>query len=284
MFYYPYIDPIALSIGPIHIRWYGIMYLLGFLSTWWLGRKRLRQFRSSLITINQFDDFLFYGILGVIIGGRIGYVIFYQTAGLLRDPLYLLRIWEGGMSFHGGLLGVLIATKIFTRRHHLPLFHITDLIAPLTPIGLGLGRIGNFINGELWGQPTTMPWGIRVPCNRFPAQCDDLMPNALWSQPLHPSQLYEATLEGIGLFLLLRWFTSKPQPEMATSGLFLIAYALARGCIEIIRQPDVQLGYLAYGWLTMGQLLTIPMFIGGLTIFITAYLRNSLTRRYKIDY
>jgi phosphatidylglycerol:prolipoprotein diacylglycerol transferase len=275
MFYYPYIDPVAIHIGSLQIRWYGIMYLLGFLATWWLGRKRLQQSKQRQLTANGFDDFLFYGILGVIFGGRMGYILFYQTSTLLRDPLHLLRIWEGGMSFHGGLIGVIIATIIFVRRHHLNFFYITDLIAPLTPIGLGLGRIGNFINGELWGQPTTMFWGIRVPCNRFPIECADLMPDAIWSQPLHPSQLYEASLEGLGLFLLLRWFTSKPQPLMASSGLFLISYSLARGLVEFVRQPDSQLGFLAFGWLTMGQILTIPMLLSGIIIFITAYIRKA---------
>lgn len=259
----------------------GILYLLGFLATWRLGRSQLQKFGRFGKTLHpqQFDDFLFYGILGVILGGRIGYVLFYQTSGLLRNPLYLFRIWEGGMSFHGGLLGVIIATRIFAHNNNLRLFQITDLIAPLAPIGLGLGRIGNFINGELWGQPTTMPWGFRVSCDRFPAQCADLMPHVLWSQPLHPSQLYEATLEGVVLFLLLRWFTSRHQPEMAASGLFLITYSLARGLVELVRQPDAQIGYLAFGWLTMGQLLTVPMFLAGLIIFIAAYLHRPYPRR-----
>ncbi|KOR28670.1 prolipoprotein diacylglyceryl transferase, partial [Achromatium sp. WMS1] len=210
------------------------------------------------------------GILGVIIGGRLGYVLFYQFARLVQEPLFFLRIWEGGMSFHGGLLGVLAATWFFAYSQRIKLFAITDFLAPLTPIGLGMGRIGNFINGELWGVPTQWYWGMRIPCQHFPQQCADT-PWSEWSVPLHPSQLYEAALEGLGLFILLWWFTSYSRPTMAASGLFLIAYAIARSIIELVRQPDVQLGYMAFGWMTMGHILSIPMLMGGLILLILAY-------------
>ena len=175
------IDPVAVSLGPLHVRWYGLMYLMGFLAAWGLGHLRLKKF-GRVLNAHQFDDFLFYCILGVILGGRIGYVIFYQTAEFIHDPLYLLRIWEGGMSFHGGLIGVILAAWLFARRQNLGLFQLTDFIAPLVPIGLGMGRIGNFINGELWGRPTGVSWwGIQVPCNRFPSQCIGVASDSVWS-------------------------------------------------------------------------------------------------------
>ncbi|KOR28781.1 prolipoprotein diacylglyceryl transferase [Achromatium sp. WMS2] len=269
MFHYYYIDPVAISIGPLHIRWYGITYLVGFLAAWWLGHREIKR-QASILTAPQYDDYLFYSVMGVIVGGRLGYVIFYQFSSLVRDPQYLFRVWEGGMSFHGGLLGIIGITWIFAKYHQLHFFAICDFIAPFVPIGLGMGRIGNFINGELWGLPTNLPWGIRVPCIHFPHQCRDLVQSATWSFPLHPSQIYEALLEGLFLFLILRIFSARPRPMMATSGLFLLTYALIRITLEFFRQPDAQLGYIAFNWITMGQVLSIPMFIAGLALLIIA--------------
>lgn len=276
MFRYPDIDPIALSIGPLHLRWYGLMYLVGFLAAWWLGRHRIERLGRGL-EVQHLDDLLFYCVLGVVLGGRLGYVIFYQTAELLRDPLYLLRIWEGGMSFHGGLLGVILAEWLFARQRGIGIFQVADFVAPLVPIGLGVGRIGNFINGELWGRPTDLPWGVQVSCIDFPERCAGMAPTALWSLPLHPSQLYEAMLEGVGLFILLWFFSARPRPTMAVSGLFLLAYGVVRFLVELVRQPDPQLGYLAFGWLTMGQILSVPMVLGGLVLLSLAYRRRPVS-------
>ncbi|MCW8944455.1 MAG: prolipoprotein diacylglyceryl transferase, partial [Sedimenticola sp.] len=234
MLTYPTIDPVLLSIGPVSIHWYGAMYLVGFVGGWWLGRLRAARPDSGW-TAQQVDDLLFYITLGVVLGGRIGYALFYGFAGLVEDPLSLLRIWQGGMSFHGGLIGVLIAMWLFGRRHKKSFFHSTDFIAPLIPIGLGAGRIGNFINGELWGGPGSVPWAMQVSCERFVALCQDklqLPAGTLMTPPLHPNQLYEALLEGVVMFLILWLFSSKPRPVMAVSGLFLICYGVFRFAVE----------------------------------------------------
>jgi phosphatidylglycerol:prolipoprotein diacylglycerol transferase len=270
MLHYPNFDPIALSLGPLHVRWYGLMYLVGFLAAWILAHRRADRL-GGVLDAQRIDDLLFYGILGVVLGGRLGYVFFYQTGDWLRDPWSLFRVWEGGMSFHGGLVGVLIAQGLFARRQGIAFFQITDFIAPLVPIGLGAGRIGNFINGELWGKPTDVPWGMQLSCLHFPEHCANLAPDVLWSLPLHPSQLYEAALEGLLLFSVLWLFSARPRPQCAVSGLFLVIYGLARFCVEFVRQPDPQLGYLAFGWLTMGQLLSLPMLLAGVALLIWAY-------------
>jgi phosphatidylglycerol:prolipoprotein diacylglycerol transferase len=270
MIRYPDIDPVALSLGPLQVRWYGLMYLVGFLAAWWLARRRAGRLDGGL-TARQIDDLLFYCVLGVILGGRIGYVVFYQAQHLLRDPLYLLRVWEGGMSFHGGLLGVLVAIWWFGRRQGIGFFRLTDFVAPLVPIGLGAGRIGNFINGELWGRATDLPWGMQVPCNVYPDQCISQSVDGIWSLPLHPSQLYQAGLEGIALFLILWIFSARPRPVMAVSGLFLFAYGVFRILVEWVRQPDAHLGFIAFGWMTMGQLLTVPMLAAGVLLLWLAY-------------
>jgi phosphatidylglycerol:prolipoprotein diacylglycerol transferase len=257
----PQIDPIAIQLGPLAIRWYGLMYLLAFLAFWWLGRRRARQ--TGLLKTEQVDDLLFYGALGVILGGRLGYVVFYGFEQLLADPLYLLRIWQGGMSFHGGLLGVLVAAWLFGRKHGLGFFGVTDFIAPLVPLGLGAGRVGNFINGELWGRVSDVPWAMVF------AHAGPL--------PRHPSQLYEAFLEGLVLFLLLWFYSARPRPRMAVSGLFLAGYGAARTVVEFAREPDAHLGYLAGGWLTMGMLLSLPMVLAGLLLMGLAY-RNGEAR------
>jgi len=267
---YPQIDPVIASLGPVKVHWYGLMYLIGFGGAWLLGRRRAARPNSGW-TPEQVDDLIFYGALGVILGGRIGYTLFYGFDQLTANPLYLLRVWEGGMSFHGGLVGVLIAMSLYARKLRRPFFVITDFIAPLVPVGLFAGRIGNFVNGELWGAVTQVPWGVRVPCERFAHLCRDLPADAVWSLPYHPSQLYEAALEGVTLFLLLWLFSARPRPTMAVSGLFLIGYGVFRFAVEFVRMPDVQLGYLAWGWLTMGQLLTVPMLLFGALLMVFAY-------------
>jgi phosphatidylglycerol:prolipoprotein diacylglycerol transferase len=254
MITYPEIDPVALSLGPLKVHWYGLMYLIGFTGVWLLGRYRANK-TGSLINTEQMDDLLFYGAVGVVLGGRIGYVLFYNLPVFIDNPLILFRVWEGGMSFHGGMLGVFIAMWLYGRKIGATFFTVTDFIAPLVPIGLFTGRIGNFINGELWGSPTTLPWGMLVP--------------GLGPLARHPSMLYEAVLEGIVLFFLLWVYSSKPRPKMAVSGLFLLGYGVARFFVEFYRLPDAHIGYLAYGWVTMGQILTSPMLIvGGLLMFL----------------
>ncbi len=251
---YPQIDPIALSIGPLHIHWYGLMYLFGFLFVWLLGLYRVNK---TEWTRQQLEDLLFYGAVGVIIGGRVGYAIFYDFQANLENPLNIFKIWQGGMSFHGGLLGVLAAFAWFGKKTGKSFFDISDFIAPMVPIGLMFGRIGNFINGELWGKVTDVPWAMVFP----------------GAGPLsrHPSQLYEAALEGVLLFIILWWFSSKPRPKAAVSGLFLLGYGFFRFLVEFVRIPDAQYGYLAFDWLTMGQILCLPMIIFGIILMIVSY-------------
>lgn len=259
MLSYPNLDPVVLQLGSIKIHWYGIMYLLGFLGGWALLRLQARRPHSGW-TDALVDELLFYVALGVVLGGRIGYVLFYQTAALWHDPLFLVKIWQGGMSFHGGLLGVIVAMVLFARRFHQPFWRVADLVAPTVTVGLGCGRIGNFINGELWGRPTTLPWGMVFP------QAD------AW--PRHPTQLYEAVLEGLVLGLILWIYIRKPRPVMTVTGLFLLGYGIIRFGIEWVREPDAHLGYLAWGWLTMGQLLSLPMIIGGAGLMLAGYRRR----------
>ena len=276
MLYQP-IDPIVVQLGPLAVRWYGLMYLLGFAFAWWLGRRRARR-PGAVIGPGEMDDLLFYGALGVIIGGRLGYTLFYSFDTWLGDPLQILRVWEGGMSFHGGFLGVLLAMAWYGRRSGHRFFQLTDFIAPLVPLGLLAGRLGNFINGELWGGPGDVAWAMQVPCAQFPALCWDklgLPAGTLLTPPLHPSQLYEAVLEGLLLFLLLWWFSARPRPLMAVSGLFLIGYGAGRFLVEFVRMPDAHLGYLAGGWVTMGQLLSGPMVLAGAVLLILAYRNRS---------
>ena len=270
---YPEIDPVALSLGPLKIHWYGLMYLVGMLGGWALARWRIRRSDSGW-TAQQVDDLLFYCAVGVVLGGRLGYILFYGFNDWQEDPVRILRVWEGGMSFHGGFLGVLVAMWLYRRKHGKGFFELTDFIAPYITIGLFTGRLGNFINGELWGKPTDLPWAMQLRCDDFISLCRDklgLPPGSEWTPPLHPNQLYEALGEGLLLFALLWWFSSRPRPTMAVSALFLIGYGSFRFLIEFVRMPDVQLGYLAGGWLTMGQALSLPMIIVGMILITIAY-------------
>lgn len=273
---FPEFDPIALHVGPLAIRWYGLMYLIGFATAWWLGRYRARR-ADAVISPQQMDDVLFYAALGVILGGRVGYILFYDTDRWLSDPLQIFRVWEGGMSFHGGFLGVLLALWWYGRRTGRGFFALTDFIAPLVPLGLLAGRIGNFINGELWGAPGSVPWAMQVSCASHPALCFDklqLPAGSLLTPPLHPSQLYQAALEGVALFLLLWLFSARPRPVMAVSGLFLLGYGGFRFVAEFVRLPDAHIGYLAFDWVTMGQLLSAPMLLAGGVLLFLAYRRQ----------
>ena len=263
MLSYPQIDPVALHLGPISIHWYGLMYLVGFAAVWWLGRWRARRSDSGW-NPDHISDLVFYGALGAVLGGRMGYVLFYDLPGFLAEPLNILKVWQGGMSFHGGLIGVLVATWLFGRRYRKTFFEVTDFIAPLAPIGLGAGRIGNFINGELWGKVSDVPWAMVFPTGGPLAR--------------HPSQLYQAFLEGLVLFIILWLYSSKPRPTMAVSGLFLLCYGVFRFIVEFVRMPDAQLGYLAFGWLTMGQALSVPMILAGLGLMAWAYKSNPRIR------
>jgi phosphatidylglycerol---prolipoprotein diacylglyceryl transferase len=260
MLTYPDLNPVALAIGPVKVHWYGLMYLVGFLAAWWLGRRRAAQ-PGSTWSPTDVDDLIFDAMLGVVIGGRIGYLVFYGHARVAEDWHYIWRIWEGGMSFHGGLIGVIVALVWFSRRRGRRVVDVLDFMAPLPAIGLGTGRIGNFINGELWGKPTDAPWGFLVQTPAGP-------------QVLHASQLYEAVLEGAVLFAILWVYTSRPRPRWAPSGLFLLGYGVFRFVIEFVRVPDAQLGYLAFGWFTMGQLLTLPMIVLGLWMLAHAHRRG----------
>ncbi|MCU7842582.1 MAG: prolipoprotein diacylglyceryl transferase [Candidatus Thiodiazotropha sp. (ex Monitilora ramsayi)] len=266
------IDPVLLELGPLKIHWYGAMYLIGFLGGWWLGRVRAAK-PGSLWSAQQVDDMVFFIVLGVVLGGRFGYVFFYGWNNLIENPLSIFRVWEGGMSFHGGLLGVLLAMWLFARRHRRTFFEATDFIAPLVTIGLGAGRLGNFINAELWGGPTSLPWGMRVPCADAPGLCSRLgQPmDALYSLPVHPNQLYEFLLEGVLLFLILWFFSAKGPPRMAVSGVFLLCYGLFRFIVELVRMPDAHIGYLAFDWVTMGQILSAPMIVFGIVLLFLAY-------------
>lgn len=261
---FPDIDPVAFSLGPLKVRWYGLMYLFGFLAAWLLGRWRAR--RSQLPhgpkpawSVQEVDDIITYCVVGLIVGARLGYTLFYDFAWFISHPLDIVMIWRGGMSFHGGLLGLVIAGWIFSRRHGKTLGQVADFIAPLAPPGLFFGRMGNFINGELWGRPTDAPWGMV-----FPGQ-------AAGNVPRHPSQLYEGLLEGLVLFVILWIYSSRPRPQTAVIGLFLLLYGLFRFLVEFVREPDAHLGFIAFDWMSMGQLLCVPMVLAGGYLLLRAY-------------
>jgi phosphatidylglycerol:prolipoprotein diacylglycerol transferase len=257
-FVLPKIDPIAISLGPLDIRWYGLMYLVGFIFAFWMANRQCDRSNGGW-TREQASDLLFYGFMGVILGGRAGYVFFYQFSRFLDDPLYLFRIWEGGMSFHGGVVGVVTAIIFYALKNKRSILAVGDFIVPLLPVGLGAGRIGNFINSELWGRVTDSPFGI-------------IFPNA-GPYPRHPSQLYEFALEGVVLFIILVLFIRKPKPAGSVAGLFLLGYGIFRIIVEFAREPDAHLGFLTFG-LTMGQILSIPMVIVGIILIVYGYFRK----------
>ena len=245
---FPQIDPVLVHIGPLAIRWYGLMYLLGFVAAYWLIRSLARR-RQLPLDGDGAADLLFYGAVGVVVGGRLGYVLFYNLGWYLAHPLEAFAIWQGGMSFHGGLLGVVAAALLFCQRRQLPVLLTGDILVTSATIGLGLGRLGNFINGELWGRPTDLPWGIVFPAGG--------------PLPRHPSQLYQAALEGLLLFLILMWLHRRQAAPGVPFFTFFLGYGLCRFLVEFVRQPDAHLGFL-WGGATMGQLLSLPMIAFGL--------------------
>ncbi|MWP49403.1 MULTISPECIES: prolipoprotein diacylglyceryl transferase [unclassified Gilliamella] len=278
---FPNFDPIAFSIGPISLHWYGAMYLFGVLGALYLAKRRANK-PNSKWTSQQVENLLFWGFLGLFIGGRLGYVFFYNFDAFIKDPVILFKVWEGGMSFHGGLIGSICVIAIFAKKAKKTFMEVGDFVAPLVPIGLMFGRFGNFINGELWGRVTNLPIGMLFPTS---AHADFMFVQShpewfsLYSQlngilPRHPSQLYEMLFEGILLFIILNIFIRKPRPAGAASGLFLLCYGLFRFVIEFFRQPDEQLG-LFLNIISMGQILCLPMIIGGILILLFAYRFNN---------
>jgi len=266
------IDPVALSLGPVSIHWYGLAYAVAFVMAWLLGRRRIAAGRLPGVNMEGLSDLAFYGMIGVVLGGRIGSILFYSFGEFLQNPLVLLRIWEGGMSFHGGLLGVMVAAWWWTRKRGIHYFDTMDFVAPLIPAGLGIGRVANFVGAELWGKYTQAGWGVVFPSGlpdalrgldaaTLRAQYES---GALDAYARHPSQLYQAFLEGVLLFGLLWWFSSKPRPRYAVSGMFALLYGVFRFAVEFVRMPDADIGYLAFGWLTMGQVLSVPLIVLGL--------------------
>ena len=257
MLMYPKLNPVALSIGPLKIHWYGIMYVLGFLFFIYAGKWRIKKYGNTFWTSKLVDDFIFYGALGVVIGGRLGYCFFYQPIYFITNPIKIFQVWGGGMSFHGGMLGVLFVAYMFARKYKQNFFVVSDFIAPLVPMGLFFGRIGNFINGELWGRITTstIPWAMIYP------QSGSMLPR-------HPSELYEALGEGILLFLILWIYASKPRKVGQISGIFVIGYGIIRFCLEFFREPDAFLLSFAHRTgLSMGQWLCVPMILAGIIIY-----------------
>lgn len=259
---FPQIDPVIFSIGPVSVRWYGLMYVIAFVLANWLANRQADKAGSGW-TRDQVSDLMFYGFLGVILGGRVGYVLFYNFGAFIADPLYLFRTWEGGMSFHGGVLGVLAAMAWFAKRNQKKFLELGDFVVPLLPLGLAFGRLGNFINGELWGRTTDVSWGM-------------LFPNA-GMLPRHPSQLYELLGEGILLFILLQLYKRKSPPAGNVGGLFLLGYGVARFVVEFFREPDAQLGLLSLG-MSMGQWLCVPMILAGCALIVWGYQREAKVR------
>ncbi|WP_207260008.1 prolipoprotein diacylglyceryl transferase [Desulfovibrio sp. Huiquan2017] len=259
MLNYPQFDPVMISLGPLELRWYGMMYVFGILSGWLLGRYRAAKPWNKM-TPERMDDFLTWAILGVVLGGRIGYVLFYNPSFYLANPLKVFAVWEGGMSFHGGCLGVLLVCWLFGRSHDMTFLEVGDFVSPLVPPGLFFGRIGNFINGELWGRYTDLPWAMPFP--------------GAGGLPRHPSQLYEAALEGVLLFIIVWVYSAKPRPKGCVGALFLLGYGAFRFLVEFAREPDRQLGFVALHWMSMGQVLCLPMILFGAGWLIWSYRKS----------
>jgi phosphatidylglycerol:prolipoprotein diacylglycerol transferase len=255
MLVHPQFDPIAFSLGPLSVRWYGLMYMVGFIFFLMLGRRRAP---GTAWRPEELDDLLFYGVLGVVLGGRLGQVLFYEPGYYLSHPLEILAVWKGGMSFHGGFLGVLLALVFYARKTGRTFLAVTDFVVPLVPPGLAAGRLGNFINGELWGRvaPADLPWAMIFP------QVDEL--------PRHPSQLYQFAGEGVALFVILWWFSAKPRPRGAVTAAFLIGYGIFRFLAEYFRSPDEGIFGLSYS-ISMGQWLSVPMILAGVVMMIWAW-------------
>ena len=265
MLNHPNFDPVLIAIGPLNIHWYGVMYLIGFAAAWWLAQRRTRLAHCPLQR-EHVDDLIFYGALGVVLGGRFGYVLFYNFDQFLAQPLWLFKVWEGGMAFHGGLLGVIVAMWLYARRIGVAFGDLLDNVAPLVPIGLGMGRLGNFIGQELWGRAADLPWAVVFPKD----------PSGL---ARHPSQLYQAALEGLLLFVIVYTFARQPRPRWAVGAVFVMSYGCFRFIVEFFRQPDGHIGFDLFGWLTRGQLLSLPMIVGGLLLLVWAYRRNDATEK-----
>ena len=260
MLTFPNIDPVAINLGPLKVHWYGIMYLVAFTTGWYLGTVRAKKPHSNWKP-EEVGDILFYIAIGVILGGRFVNFLCYNFPKFLENPLLLFEIWKGCMSFHGGLIGVMVALWLFGRKTQRSFFAVSDFIVPLVPLGYGAGRVGNFIGGELWGKVTDVPWGMVFPRAGL--------------EPRHPSQLYQAFLGGLVIFIVIWLYSSKPRPTMAVSGLFLSCFGIYRFTIEFFRQPDAHIGYLAFDWLTMGQVLSAPMVVLGVIIMWFAYKKNN---------
>jgi phosphatidylglycerol:prolipoprotein diacylglycerol transferase len=256
MLVHPQFDPVAIKLGPLAVHWYGLMYLVGFALFWGAGRYRIARAPGGVWTAGDLDDALFWGILGTILGGRLGYILFYKFSDYAVEPWRIFYVWEGGMSFHGGMLGVILALVLFARSRRQDWLAVTDFVAPLVPLGLAAGRLGNFINAELWGRPSSLPWAMVFP------NVDGV--------PRHPSQLYEFFLEGVVLLACLWWFSARPRPRGAVSGAFLLGYGLLRFLVEFTREPDRHLGLLAAG-LSMGQWLSLPMMAAGAAMIAWGY-------------